>query len=146
MQMKLPLIIACLFITALCSAQEGRSTSRHISDDGNTLRLKYQVTGSKSIDYSNEFEVKGWSKEQKHQLVSRIIDSLESNPGKAPERDYVNKRIDDDGIKMKVAIEGKRNGNVVSFNKSFDVKGLNQEQKNALVDELVKSLGLSPKQ
>jgi predicted GIY-YIG superfamily endonuclease len=109
------------------------------------LKLKYEVTGSaKSIHYSNEFEVKGWSKEQKDQLVTKIIDSLENNAGKT--RDYLHKKIEDDGTKMKVTIEGRRDSNVISYNKSFDVKGMTQEQKNAIVDELVKSLGLSPKQ
>ena len=143
--MKLPLIIACLFIAAATSAQESRSTTKSICDDGDKLTIKYEVKGSnKSINYSNAFEVKGWSKGQKDQLVSRIIDSLENNGGKT--KDYLSKKIDDDGVKMKVTIEGRRNGNDIIYNKTYDVKGMNQEQKNAIIDEAVKGLGLAPKQ
>ena len=143
--MKLPLIIACLLIAAAASAQETRSTTKSICDDGDKLSIKYEVKGSnKSINYSNSFEVKGWSKGQKDQLVSRIIDSLENNGGKS--QDYLSKKIDDDGVKMKVVIDGRRNGNVISYNKTYDVKGMTQEQKDAIIDELVKSLGLSSKQ
>jgi predicted GIY-YIG superfamily endonuclease len=143
--MKLPLIIACLIIAAATSAQESRSTTKSISDDGDKLSVKYEVRGSgKSINYSNEFEVKGWTKQQKDQLVSRIIDSLENNSAKT--RDRLSTHIDDDGVKMKVVINGRRNGNDISFNKTYDVKGMNQEQKKAIVEELIKSLGLSSKQ
>jgi hypothetical protein len=47
---------------------------------------------------------------------------------------------------MKVTIEGRRNGNDIIYNKTYDVKGMNQEQKNAIIDEAVKGLGLAPKQ
>ena len=142
--MKLLIIVTCLFITATAAAQGSRTVTKSIHDDSNMLKLKYQVTGTKSIDYSNEFEVKGWSKEQKEQLINRVIDSLENNTSKA--RDYLSQHIDDDGIKMKVNINGRRNGNVITFNKTYDVKGMTQEQKKAIIEELLKGLGLSSKQ
>ena len=118
--------------------------NKSISDDGNLLHLRYEVTSNhKNISYSRQFEVSGWSKEEKDKLVSRIIDSLEgARPKKA---DYLNKRIEDNGSTMQVWIEGRHKDNVISYNKSYDVKGKTEAEKSRIIENLLISLGLVDK-
>ena len=128
-------------------AQGSRSVSKTVSDNGDSLKLKYEVIcADKSINYSNQFYVKGWSKDQKDQLVTRIIDSLENNPATAPDTENVTRHISDDGQTMKVEIEATKNGNKISYNKSFNVKGLSKQQKKEIVNDVLKSLGLTTRQ
>jgi len=141
--MKLLFILGCLLMTVTAMAQKPRSTTKSISDDGVTLKLKYEVP-DKSINYANEFDVKGWSKDQKERLVNRIIDSLNNNGGSSTQ--YVNRHIHDDGKTMTVTIDANKNGQQISFNKSYDVKGLTKQQKDAIIEDLLKGLGLSSKQ
>jgi predicted GIY-YIG superfamily endonuclease len=123
------------------SAQHSRSTTKTITNEGNTLKLKYEVTGKgKNISYSNEFDVPGWSKEQKEKLVKHIVDSLENSAG--IQKDYLHQRIDDNGETMNINIDANRKGQVITYHKSFNVKGKTQAEKNAMVDDIMRGLGL----
>jgi hypothetical protein len=136
------LFIPVLLLCSLnLSAQTSRSTSKSITNDGNTLKLKYEVTGTgKNISYNSEFEVGGWSKEQKELLVKHIVDSLENTAGDA--NVFMNRKVSDDGENMTVSVEGTKNGKPFSYNKAFNVKGMSQKQKHAAVEEFMKSVGL----
>ena len=143
-RMKFPVLFALAIFHLSAAAQDPRSVTKSISDDGTVLHLKYEVTGhNKNIRYSNQFDVSGWTRQQKDQLVKRVIDSLESNG--STKGDYLHKKIDDNGSTMQVWIEGRKKDQVISYNKSYDVKGKTEAEKNAIIDELLRGLGLSDK-
>lgn len=142
--MKYAALLVLLVFSLCASAQNSKSVSKSVSDDGKTLKLKYEVIGSgKNISYSKEYDVNGWSKVQKDQLVARVIDSLENSGGS--QNDYVTKRIDDNGQTMTVFIEAKNKDRHIKYDKSFDVKGKSPAEKKAMIEELMKSLGITEK-
>ncbi len=142
--MKLLFIALFLGLTLTVASQETRSTTKNISDDGKTLKFKYEVKAEgKNIRYYNEFEIAGWTKVQKDQLVSRIIDSLENNT--QSQGDYMHKRIDDTGENLTITIDGRKKGKTITYNKSFDVKGMTKAQKDAILEDVLKYLGLKEK-
>ena len=54
----------------------------------------------------------------------------------------VSKHIDDDGKTMKVILKVTNDSTSVKFKKSFEVQGMNQRQKDELINHVVDSLGL----
>jgi hypothetical protein len=54
----------------------------------------------------------------------------------------VDNSINDDGKQLSIKIKGTINGKVVDFNRTFDVSGMDKEQKNALKERVYDSLGL----
>jgi hypothetical protein len=144
-RMKLVFVQLLFLLSLNVLGQNSRSVAKTVSDNGKTLKLKYEVIGSgKEINYINEFDITGWSKQQKEILVSRIIDSLENYSN--TENDYLHKWIDDNGGTLTIAITARKKGTTTNYNKSFNVKGMNQSQKNALIDSTLQSLGLNKNQ
>jgi hypothetical protein len=68
---------------------------------------------------------------------------LENKSGE--DSNYIHKRIDDNGKTMNVSIDGRIKGKTISFNKDFNVKGMTEAQKNAIVEDVMRSLGLDEK-
>ena len=148
--MKYFLVLLLIAAGLVAEAQSSRSVTKSISDDGKTLQFRYEVVGNdKHINYSNQFDISGWSKLQKDQLIARLIDSLEKAPSTSPatakKGDYLHKRIEDNGTTMKVWIEGKRKSNEITYNNSYDVKGKTEAEKTAIIEDLLRSLGLTDK-
>lgn len=140
--MKILLILVLVTFQISAAAQHSKSTTKSISDDGKTLKLRYEIVGSgQSVQYSNEFEVTGWSKLQKEQLVTHIIDSLTQSG--SSRGDYLHKKINDNGKIMTVLIEGRRKGTEITYTKSFDVAGKTEAEKKVILEEVLKSLGLN---
>ena len=54
-------------------------------------------------------------------------------------------RINDDERTLSLSIEAITPGKTVSYNKDFDVRGMSQKDKDALVRGIVDSLGLGKK-
>ena len=133
------------FFLSIClagAAQNSSSVTKSIHDDGKTLKLKYEaITNGRVINYENEFAVSGWSKQQKDDLINTVIDSLQS--AKPGQRNYINKQIDDNGETLTVSIDALQNGRKVSYKNSFNVKGKDQKQKEAIIKEVMTSLNLS---
>jgi hypothetical protein len=73
-------------------------------------------------------------------LVDHIVDSLENNPGVS--RDYMRQQITDNGTTLIISVEAIKQGKNISYNKSFDVKGMSQSKKDAIVEDVMKQLGL----
>jgi len=68
---------------------------------------------------------------------------LENRSG--DDSNFMHKRIDDNGETMNVSVDGRIKGKTISFNKDFNVKGMTEEQKNAVVEDVMRSLGLDEK-
>ena len=148
--MKYFILLLLSAASLVSGAQNARSVTKSVSDDGKTLQFRYEVVGNdKQISYSNQFDVSGWSKQQKDQLISRLIDSMEAAPStpsaNSKKGDYLHKRIEDNGTTMKVWIEGKRKSNEITYNNSYDVKGKTETEKTAIIEDLLRSLGLIDK-
>lgn len=58
----------------------------------------------------------------------------------AQKRAYLNRSIDDDGIRLSVKVSGTLDGREVDVNKTFDVAGLSQAQREALRDWVLSSI------
>lgn len=52
-------------------------------------------------------------------------------------------RINDDGKKLSIKINGTADGKKVDYNRTFDVSGMSKEERNALKERVYDSLGLS---
>ncbi len=72
--------IATIFLIgfSLCGvAQKSSTSTRSTDDNGKTLKLTLQVRNdSTSLDFERLFDVKGMDKNQKDNLINKIIDSL----------------------------------------------------------------------
>ena len=131
--------ITCITVVA----QKSSSITKSISDDGKKMSIKYEaITGDKHISYKNVFDVREMNQAQKDALIDRIIDSLENSK---PNRTTVTTRINDDERTLSLSIEAITPGKTVSYNKDFDVRGMSQKDKDALVRGIVDSLGLGKK-
>jgi hypothetical protein len=51
-------------------------------------------------------------------------------------------QISDDGTTMTISVIAKTQAKNISYNKSFDVKGMSQSKKDAIVEDVMKQLGL----
>ncbi len=58
-------------------------------------------------------------------------------------RSRTSQKISDDGKTMHFSINGDVNGNVIDYDKSFDVTNLNQAEKDALKQRIADSLGIA---
>lgn len=58
----------------------------------------------------------------------------------AQKRAYLNRSIDDDGTRLSVKVSGTLDGREVDVNKTFDVAGLSQAQREALRDRVLSSI------
>ncbi|SEI44979.1 hypothetical protein SAMN05216327_101653 [Dyadobacter sp. SG02] len=58
----------------------------------------------------------------------------------AQKRAYLSRSIDDDGIKLSIKVSGTLDGKEVDINKSFDVEGMSQEDREALRDKVLSSI------
>ncbi|MBD0287044.1 MAG: hypothetical protein ICV79_16690 [Flavisolibacter sp.] len=121
--------------------QNSSSVTKSVHDDGKTLRLKYEaIKDGRTINYENEFATNGWTKQQKDSLVNAVLDSLQNT--KTQQRSYINRQVKDDGESLTISVDAVQDGRRVSYNNSFNVKGKNQKQKDALVKEVMTSLNL----
>jgi hypothetical protein len=70
------MMLAGILLTAEAQNKNSR-VSRSVDDDGKTMKVKFEVqSDSSSLGYSREFNVSGMSKQQKDEIVNRIVDSL----------------------------------------------------------------------
>jgi len=58
----------------------------------------------------------------------------------AQKRAYLSRSIDDDGKKLSIKVSGTLDGKEVDINKTFDVEGMNQEDREALRDKVLSSI------
>lgn len=58
----------------------------------------------------------------------------------AQKRAYLSRSIDDDGKKLSIKISGTLDGKEVDVNKTFDVAGMSQEDREALRDKVLSSI------
>lgn len=58
----------------------------------------------------------------------------------AQKKSCLSRSIDDDGKKLSIRISGTLNGREIDINKSFDVTGMNKEERAALRDEVLSSI------
>lgn len=58
----------------------------------------------------------------------------------AQKRAYLSRSIDDDGKKLSIKVSGTLDGKEVDINKTFDVEGMSQEDREALRDKVLSSL------
>lgn len=58
----------------------------------------------------------------------------------AQKRAYLTRSIDDDGKKLSIKVSGTFDGKEVDINKSFDVDGMSQEDREALRDQVLSSI------
>lgn len=58
--------------------------------------------------------------------------------------DDTKQSVSDNGKTLHILIKSSRNGKTVKYDHSFDVKGLNKQQKDALVKHINDSLGINP--
>lgn len=58
----------------------------------------------------------------------------------AQKRAYLSRSIDDDGKKLSIKVSGTLDGKEVDVNKTFDVEGMSQEDREALRDKVLSSI------
>jgi hypothetical protein len=58
----------------------------------------------------------------------------------AQKRAYLSRSIDDDGKKLSIKVSGTLDGKEVDINKTFDVEGMSQEDREVLRDKVLSSL------
>jgi hypothetical protein len=58
----------------------------------------------------------------------------------AQKRAYLSRSIDDDGKKLSIKVSGTLDGKEVDINKTFDVEGMSQEDREALRDKVLSSI------
>lgn len=58
----------------------------------------------------------------------------------AQKRSYLSRSIDDDGKKLSIKVSGTLDGKEVDVNKTFDVEGMSQEDREALRDKVLSSI------
>ncbi|GGM79170.1 hypothetical protein GCM10010967_08630 [Dyadobacter beijingensis] len=58
----------------------------------------------------------------------------------AQKRAYLSRSIDDDGTKLSIKVSGTLDGKEVDINKTFDVAGMSQEDREALRDKVLSSI------
>ncbi|WP_090151303.1 hypothetical protein [Dyadobacter soli] len=58
----------------------------------------------------------------------------------AQKRAYLSRSIDDDGKKLSIKVSGTLDGKDVDINKTFDVEGMSQEDREALRDKVLSSI------
>ena len=59
-----------------------------------------------------------------------------------PVHSNLNTSINDNGKTFSIQIDGDRNGKAVHYNRTFDVAGMSQQQKEAMKNRVLDSLGL----
>lgn len=58
----------------------------------------------------------------------------------AQKRAYLSRSIDDDGKKLSIKVSGTLDGKEVDINKTFDVEGMSQEEREGLRDKVLSSI------
>jgi hypothetical protein len=149
--MKIIISVIVVVLSSLSvSAQKNVTISRTFKDDNNRLQLIIHVTkDSGIITYNNEFDITGWNKAKTDSLVDSLVDSLQKAPYQKIERsnkdheNYLSKSIHDNGKILSVTIEARKNHNQgIYYKNDFKVDGMNQTQKEFIVDSIMQSLGL----
>ncbi|MCW3074564.1 MAG: hypothetical protein JWP69_1633 [Flaviaesturariibacter sp.] len=138
-------IIAILLFFANTSSAQNVEMTKSVHDDGKTLRLTYKATvDDKRINYENTFDVDGWTKTQKDLRIKNIIDSLHNAPGETRKKvaDYSKVKIDDNGTRLTLTVDYKSAGQTINFTNTYDVKGKNQPEKDAMVAKILAGLGV----
>jgi hypothetical protein len=80
MKITITILMWCLGVGMSAQAQVKETILKSVHDDGKTMQLKLTVAlPDTKINYDQKFNVQQLSKDQKDELVNRIIDSLGAN-------------------------------------------------------------------
>ncbi len=162
------LTILLLSTFSLCASAQTKTvasksdTKQTVKDDGKTLHLTINSRkDGKEIKYDRTFTVAGMSALQREALVKRITDSLGVSQPPAPPAPHVmttalaspktntstsaiSQSVKDDGKTLHLILNSNKAGKKINYDRSFAVKSMNQQQRNALVKRITDSLGVYP--
>jgi hypothetical protein len=149
------LLSAC---TVMVMAQKNKqSLHQDIDDDGKTLTIKINgTTDGKTISYRKQFNVAGMSQQAREAIVSRITDSLgikrnvhtpvppvvPAHSSTTSVTSSVHTTVREHGDTMTLKIIGTRNNAPLNYDRTFKVKGMSKQEKDAIVRRITDSLGV----
>jgi phenylpyruvate tautomerase PptA (4-oxalocrotonate tautomerase family) len=147
------LILSTSVYMANAQTTVSQNLKKSVSDDGKTLQVFVKgYYNQNPVYYNKRYNVAGWSQTQKDALVKRITDSLgiASSPT-APKlpatpasgsRTHVESEINDENGLLHIQLRGTDPNNIFNYDRSFDVKGMSRQQKNAIIKHVADSLGI----
>jgi hypothetical protein len=167
--MKIVASLLLLFVGLTAVAQRS-SYHQNIDDDGKKLVIRIdQHKNGKEFHYSNTFDVRGMSDEEKSALVRRVLDSVNFEE-KAPDRRAESavwveatapkaevataasaapftKAIEEDtkAGRIKVIYQYMRDGEERNYERTINRKGRTAEEIQQLIEETEECLGLTVK-
>ena len=147
---ELACLVLVLSLWLSANAQKNVTISRTYKNDNNRLQLIIHVTKDEgTVTYENEYDIKGWNKTKTDSLVNYLVDSIQKAPYKKVERpandreNYLSKSVNDNGETLTLTIEARKNHNQgIYYKNDFKVSGMNQKQKDRIVDSVMTTLGL----
>jgi phenylpyruvate tautomerase PptA (4-oxalocrotonate tautomerase family) len=144
------LILSTSVYMANAQTKVSQNLKKSVSDDGKTLQVFVKgYYNQNPVYYNKRFDVAGWNQTQKDALVKRITDSLgiasaptAPKPPASGSRTHVESEINDENGLLHIQLRGTNPNNIFNYDRSFDVKGLSRQQKNAIIKRVTDSLGI----
>ena len=151
------LLLSACTVMAVAQTNNKQSLHQDIDDNGKTLTIHINGTAEgKTIKYYKQFDVAKMSRQERETLINHITDSLgikrnvhapvppvvPAHSSATSVTSTVHTTVQEHGDTMTLKIIGTRNNAPLNYDRTFKVKGMSKQQKDAIVRHITDSLGV----